>query len=81
MKIRFTTDCELTIVTNLNQDSEPDEEIEVFRSGEEVEVDLFGYAERMKNGKLVEDHSLPNFQFGDGSCVFGVNTDWFKEIV
>lgn len=82
MKKRFTGDTELIIVTNLNEADEPDEEIEVFRKGEEIEFDVIDHPQRfdMDIGKLVEDTSLINIQFGDGSMAFGVDLEWLEDV-
>lgn len=78
MKLKFITDCEACIVTNLDENEDPIEEIELFSKGCVIECDLIDYAERMIGGKLTPDKSLWNVQFGDGSMVFGLSREWFE---
>lgn len=75
---RFAENVELTIVTDLNEKDEPVETTELFRKGDEVEFDIFGHPEKFEAGRMVEDLSLWNIQFGDGSCAFGVEPSWFE---
>lgn len=81
MKIKFKELVQLNIVTHLNDNEEPNDELETFQVGEVIEVDLIDYAERVSTtGKLVEDKDLWNVQFGNGSMAFGVSTKWFDVV-
>ena len=80
MKATFNCDVELTIVTNLNQDDEPEEEQEFFKKGTPITFDLIDYAERVVDGNLVPDKDLWNIQFGDGSMAFCVSKEWLTDI-
>jgi hypothetical protein len=84
MKAILTCDVELTLVTGLNREQEPIEEIEVFRKGTELDFDLIDYGTRFKydevtqKGEWVEDRTFWNIQFPDGSMVFGVSCEWLE---
>jgi hypothetical protein len=80
MKLKFIVDCELNIVTQLNEEQEPIETVEVFRIGEIIECDLIDHPERMVEGEFIPDTNLWNVQFGDGSMAFGVSREWFEII-
>ena len=80
MNIKFKSDCELTIVTHLNENEEPQELTELFKSDTTIECELIDHPLRMINGELTEDKSLWNIQLSDGSMIFGVDVEWFDVI-
>jgi hypothetical protein len=80
MNIKFKTDCELTLVTHLDESQEPQETTELFKSGEILNCEFVDYPERFISGELQEDRSLWNIQLGDGSMIFGVSVEWFDVI-
>ena len=81
MKIRWLCDVELEVIESFDEALDnADSSTEIFRAGEQTEFDVFGYLERVIDGKLEEDKNFLNIQFGDGSVSFGVSKEWFEEI-
>lgn len=79
MKAKFTKQCEIEIVDHYDEDiDDVISSIEMFNEGEEIEFDVFGHPERVIDGNIVEDTSLLNIQFGDGSVAFGVSKEWME---
>lgn len=66
MIIKFTEQVELEVVNTFDEETEEvDSDTEVFKAGEEVEVDITDY----KKGYV-------DMQFGDGSVAFSVPLCW-----
>jgi hypothetical protein len=81
MKVKWKVPVELEVIESFDKAMDDvDSYTERFNAGEVTEFDIFGYAERFVKGKLKEDKTLPNIQFGDGSVTFGVSTEWFEVI-
>jgi len=78
MKATLKCDVEITVVTGLNEDSEPIENIRVLTAGTEIHFQLVDYAMRFdaSEGELVPDLQMWNIQFLDGSMAFGVSAEW-----
>ena len=52
MKIRIIKDCEIEIVDHYDEENDqPISFIEVFKIGEELEVDVFGFGGNRREGK------------------------------
>ncbi len=80
MFIKFDKDCELEIVESIDPDKEViDSVCEKFNIGEIFEVDLIGeYIPDNESWQTGQDGPPTyDFQFGDGSCVFGVSSELF----
>jgi hypothetical protein len=69
MRIRIVKDCEIEIVERMIGD-DPVSSIEVFKEGEILEVDVFGFGN--------DDINFPQFQFADGSVTYAISRDWFE---
>jgi hypothetical protein len=69
MQIKFNADFELEIVTSIENDI-PITEIEVFRAGQETEIDICDD---------MEPPFASEIQFGDGSVAF-VDEDFWKAV-
>lgn len=68
MILKFKDDVELTVVTNLDEETDSiEEELEIFLIGDEVEVDI-----------LEEKEDSIDVQFGNGSCAYNVLKEWVK---
>lgn len=65
MKIRFTQDTTVDVITEVRGDEVTGWDRETFNAGEEVEVDVFD-----------QQDSVWGFQFGDGSIAFIPNDCW-----
>lgn len=67
MKIKFTEDVELEVVTNYNEVNDSvDTNNETFKKGETVDVDI-----------LAQHEQTSTLQFGDGSTTYNVPNQWF----
>ena len=68
MKIKFLKDCSMEVVEHFDdvRDVILDKSDVTFHEGEVVEGDIFN-----------DEGSYVNFQFGDGSCVFGLHKENF----
>ena len=67
MKIKFNDDMELDIIEAFDEDTEETTSItESFDEGEIVEGDIFG-----------ETTTTIDFQFGNGSCIYGLPKGYF----
>ena len=72
MKIKWLEDAELEAVTNFDEETEElDTENVIIRKGEEDDVDALAYH---------KDVQTAGFQFGNGSCVYGVPMSLFEII-
>ena len=70
MKIKFLKDCGMEIVESYDEVNDTAERYdETFHAGDVVEGDIFN-----------DEGSYVNFQFGDGSCVFGLRKEDFEVI-
>ncbi len=70
MKIRFKQNYSCNVIESFDEETEQTQgNDENFQEGEMVEGDIFG------------DHEDSiDFQFGDGSCVYGIPKSVFEEI-
>lgn len=81
MFIKFEKDCELEIVESVDPDKDVINSVnEKFSAGEIFEVDLIGETIPDNESWLIGQDGPPtyDFQFGDGSCVFGVSSELFE---
>ncbi len=75
---KVLVDCEIEVFENEN---DIEGKTEVFKAGETAEFDIIGHPMRLDfdgSGKWVEDKSLINVQFGDGSVATCLEKDWFE---
>lgn len=70
MKIKFLKDLGMSIVESYDELHDTSESYdETFHAGEVVEGDIFN-----------DEGSYVNFQFGDGSCVFGLSKEDYEVV-
>jgi len=69
MKIKFLEDCSMEVVANFDEirDVIVERSDETFYKGDIVEGDIFN-----------DEGEYVNFQFGNGSCVFGLKKNLFE---
>jgi hypothetical protein len=81
MKVKFNTDCEIEVISSYDEALDDVEgSTEIIRAGSKLDFDVIGHPERFQAGKgFVEDKTLVNVQFPDGSVAFGISTEWFDE--
>jgi len=74
MKIKWLQDCQLEVVTNFDEQTEETATKDIFpKVGEIDDVDPLAYHKD-------ENVETAGFQFGDGSCVYGVPCELFEVI-
>jgi hypothetical protein len=79
MKARMLVDAEVEVVDHFDEEADkPVSNLEVLKTGEELDFDVFGYAERVVDGELQEDKNFMNIQFPKGDCVFGFSREWIE---
>ena len=74
VQCQIAEDCELIVYKNENDGKEI-----LFKKGTPVEFLVVDHPTKFDGTNLVEDQSLINVQFNDGSIAFGCSVDWFKE--
>jgi len=77
MKAKLIQDCEFEIVTDIENDEPVWGLPEFFKAGTVLEFDIVDHPEKFVGDKLVEDKTLWNIQFGDGTMAMGVSCEWF----
>jgi hypothetical protein len=81
MKVKLRKDTELEVSTGYDEEGDiANTETESYAAGTELEFEIVDFAQRMVDGKLVDDPDTWNIQLGDGSVAFGVSKDWFDII-
>jgi hypothetical protein len=79
MKAKFNRDCELEIIESVEMDEVINTQ-EVFKTGTEIEFDLIDHPLKYNTSEndFVEDKSLWNIQFGNGSMAMAVSEEWLE---
>ena len=80
MKIRWLQDVELECYDGIEDFDTGSSETKTFHAGEETEVEIVGYGERISHGFLTEDHDAPHFQFYDETVTPSVSSDLWEEV-
>jgi hypothetical protein len=77
VKIRWLKNCEIGVYESPESINCDEPVIEARKCGDEDDVDVVAYGSVLRHGKVIEDKSKPQLQFGDGSITGCVDADWF----
>ena len=78
-KYRVCVNCEIELIADLDNEN-VDSDTLLLNSGDEVEFEVMDYGYRFDGNDFVEDKSIINIRFVDGSLGQGLSQDWFEEI-
>jgi len=76
MKAIFNRGCDIEICVGFDEDGECIFQQEWFAKGTPIEFEIIGHPTKMTPNGRVDDETMWDIQFHDGTMIMGLNSAW-----